>query len=78
MYYCEDCKKLIDDCELKEIDEGFYTEVWGSSVYNDYVSEKCPFCGSDKIEEAPRCVKCRQYFVPKNEYDDLCEDCSEE
>lgn len=75
MYYCKDCKELIENDELEEADEGFYTEVWGHNCYNEYSTVRCPYCGSDDIEEAPRCEHCHDYFVPTDDDKDLCEEC---
>lgn len=75
MYYCKDCKELIDEDELKCSDDGFYTEVWGHSYYNEYFTVRCPYCGSDRIKEAPLCERCDHYFVPTDDEKDFCEVC---
>ena len=78
IYYCKECKELIEEDELEEKDEGYYTEFWGSKVYHSYITTHCPYCGSEKIEEAPQCEECGEYFVPNECFDCICKDCYEE
>ena len=75
MYYCKDCQELMTEEEIESRDTGFYTEFWGSTVYCPSSQDVCPYCGSTNIEEAPRCLRCGDSFVPLNNEDEYCEVC---
>ena len=77
-YYCEDCGKTFDEDEM--VVENSYNLV---PFHDELVKEpfnvcKCPYCGSEDIDEALQCAICGEWFKPEDIYDDFyCKDCIE-
>lgn len=69
---CLSCRNIFDECEAK-IGFDYHSEVPGGACERFM---KCPCCGSDELEDAARCKKCKGEFLP----DDLfggyyCDEC---
>lgn len=68
-FICKDCGSVFDEREMK-------TKVdWLTDDPRDkeeYVV--CPECGSTEFEEARRCIRCGEPFIP-DDYRGYCHDC---
>jgi DNA-directed RNA polymerase subunit RPC12/RpoP len=50
-YKCNDCGEIFREDEIS-YDNGYdMVEYWGSMVQMPWTIEKCPYCGSEDIEE---------------------------
>ena len=54
MYYCTDCKNVIDDSDIRYIWEK--NEFWGATHIDNV--EICPYCKSEIAIDATRCPHC--------------------
>ena len=78
MYYCRDCKNVIDDSDIRYIWEK--NEFWGAT-YNDTI-KVCPYCKSNNfrnIDDNPKCSSCQEICIDNyiRTEDDrcYCEEC---
>lgn len=60
MNICTDCGHAFSDDEM-ETGKAFVGYMGSAPAYESY--GKCPFCGSDDIEEAYECESCGEYFA---------------
>lgn len=67
MYICVNCNEMFDSPNLTE---DFTSEYFGSRIH--HMISTCPYCGSDELDTAYRCVLCGEYHSGANDY---CEDC---
>jgi len=64
MHYCTNCNKEFDE---PRIEKTTYEDYFG--VVNEFKNhhsmnlEKCPYCGSDEIEEMETCDNCGEYCL---------------
>jgi hypothetical protein len=66
MFYCTDCKKLVEEGEKTETESG---EFWGARFTYETHTDCCSECGSTDIEEPWKCV-CGEEIPPGEK---LCE-----
>lgn len=62
MYYCQDCKNVFEDSDIRYIWDK--SEFWGAT-YIDNVAT-CPYCKSDSIkniEDHPKCDGCHNICI---------------
>lgn len=71
-YYCVHCNNSFDE------EEGIYKVSWSNSNYIGHgggfpdISFKCPYCGSEEVEEAKYCPICGEYHIDEGDYCDAC------
>ena len=76
-WYCQRCRGIIaqEDLSLVREEERHY---WlDDSPVETYVTARCPYCGSEEIDEAEYCEVCGEPFAPEDLEDGVCKECSE-
>ena len=76
-WYCQDCGGIIPRDELRIIrhEERHY---WlDDCPVEDFYEIRCPYCGSELIDEAEYCDGCGEPCSPKDLTDGLCAVCRE-
>ncbi len=64
-YYCNNCKRIIDEDDLAPTGIFFKGREYGA----------CPHCHSEDLVEADECELCGKAVIP---YEQFCDDCKEE
>ena len=74
-WYCQDCNEIIprDDLQIIRHEEWHY-ELDGYPAEMFY-EIRCPYCGSELIDEAVYCDGCGEPCSPKDLTDGLCTVC---
>ena len=77
-WYCQNCHEVIPRDELKI----HHTVVWHTELDNcpmeNVYEARCPYCGSEFLDEAEYCEGCGEPCDPKDLEDGLCEICRKE
>ena len=62
MYYCRDCKNVIEGSDIRYIWEK--NEFWGATHIDNVAI--CPYCKSENIQNInnhPRCSSCQESYL---------------
>lgn len=77
-WVCQDCNEIIPRDELKTI-RHVERHYWlDDCPAEDFYEFRCPYCGSELIDEAEYCDGCGEPCSPKDLTDGLCAVCREE
>lgn len=76
MYKCLNCNESFHEPNYREEDI-LHSELSDGRRYETEVTERCPHCGSDDIEDRLTCEACGEEAV-MNDSGCVCEYCAEE
>ena len=77
-WVCQDCNEIIPRDELKTIrhvERHYWLDDCPAEMFYEF---RCPYCGSELIDEAVYCDGCGEPCNPKDLTDGLCAVCREE
>ena len=76
LLYCSDCGEYMYGEEARCLIREPHPELDGCPMETMAVL-RCPYCGSDDLQEAPACEDCGEQFPESELRDGLCPDCYE-
>ena len=77
-WFCQDCGEVIPRDELKLIRHEEWHYWLDGSPAEAFYEIRCPYCGSELIDEAEYCDGCGEPCNPSDLEDGLCAICREE